>query len=242
MKLWHVIALMVLLGFGGVIVAQEVRYRGQLADAREQADSLDRMATRLGVTMGQLEVARGSLEVERQEREVSAGAAAQTIQALEDGLEESQAETERLEERMAQLVDPEAQPVLDSLNASHANDVDVLEAQVGVLEGELAEETRLRVHVDSVLFATEAALEDCLCALEQAQVAVDAFEEVTDGRGWASRAWDSVTSPKGLVTITVVGLAAYGAWQLVHDDEEPTYRYPQEPDWAVAVDVPLPWP
>lgn len=244
LKLWHIILVLVLLGAGGLIIAQEVRYRDQVRDALEQADSMDVLVERFDATQQALEVADAALEVERRTREVSQAAADSTIRDLDEALEGQRRETDRLEDRVRDLVGDSGQPAVDSLRASHGAEVADLERQKEVLAGELVEETRLRVQVDSVLFATRAALDECQCALEQAQTAVDAFRDVTDGRGWASRAWDSVTSPRGLVTIGVVGLAVYGLVQLVDGGQDVVVRYPDDGTYykAPAVDFAVTWP
>lgn len=239
MKLWKFVLLLVLLGGGAVIVAQEVRYRDQVREAREHADSLDQLVEVLDGTLEQLEAADASLAAARASRDSSEAVASVTIRDLEASLRDRRAQTDTLEARVRDLVAEEDRPVFDSLTASRAAEVDDLEAQLDVVTGELEEEHALRVQVDSTLAAARESLEACQCALEQAGITVDAFEEVTDGRGWASRAWDSVTSPRAIVTIGVVGLAAYGTWQLLNDDAAPAEKHRAE--YGLAVDVPVPW-
>lgn len=241
MKLWHVVLLIIVLGGGATIIAQEVRYRDQLEAAHAQADTLEQMQLALDSTLERLTQAEVGLEAERSQRDSAQAVAEATIEDLELGLRGQREQTQLLEAALRERVPIEDQGAVDSLAASHDAEVGNLEATLGVVTGELRDERALRIRTDSVLAATRTALDECLCTLETAQATVDAFTEVTDGRGWASRAWDSVTSPRGLLTIGVVGLAAYGAWQILSPGEDPAEPYYREQPTRLSVDVQLPW-
>lgn len=216
MKPWHLVLAVVVLAAAGVVVAQEVRYQGQVAVAKLKADSVRTMKAQLDATVEQLRLADADLEAERAVRLEAEQAAADSLQRLEEGLTGQREVTAMVEDLLRDHVaeDSAATAMVDDLVESHEAEMENVGATLVVVREELTAERRLRVQVDSTLFATRAALEDCQCALGSAVEALDVFEDVTDGRGWASRAWDSVTSPKGLLTLGVVGLAVKGAIDL----------------------------
>ena len=240
MKVWHLVLLLILLTAGGVVASQEIRYRQQLVEAEALADTAEVLRSQLNVTLESLEDLDGILAQERVARADSARAAAELVAELEVELENQERVTQdteaELREHLAQ--DTTGTRMADSLVNSYERRLAGERYVRSTLKAELKQERHLRVVVDSVLFRTRAALEDCLCTLEATETALGAFQDVTDGRGWASRAWDSVTSPRGLLTIGLVGLAAYGTWQLLDGDDGSTYVY-QEPGWSIDVGLPF---
>lgn len=240
MKLWQFVLLLILLAAGGVIVAQEVRYRGQLEEARQRVRTVELMQMALDTAVAQAAELNVELGRERIAHGRTQEQAAAAIVELEEDLAGQRQRTRALEGDLRSRVAPENVPAVDSLVESHAQELEGERAVTEQVRTQLTAERRLRVTVDSTLFATQRALEDCLCTLDSAQVALDAFVDVTDGRGWASRAWDTVTSPRGLLTIAVVGLAAYGTWQLVDGGTEVNVYQDEKPHPLFSVD--FGWP
>lgn len=242
MKAWQVLLLILLLAGGGaVLIAQELRYDQLLEDAREQADTLEVMTLRVNELAEALGDSTELLQAERMARDAEAVEAQLVIRTLEADLEGQQETTALLEDELRQHVgeDEEGQAMVDDLRASHRAEVEQQQEVTRVVRQELTAERRLRVRTDSILALAVRDLEACQCALEQAGLTVDAFDTAADSQGVLGRAWASLTSTKGLVTIGVVGLAAYGGYQLLKGDDEPRQRH-SEP-YGLQLDVAFPF-
>lgn len=222
MKLWKLILLIVLFGGGAYIVYAEVTYRDALDAAHTLADSLEADLEVYREGEEELEALRRFLAVERAAYDSTVNVVLDRAEDAEEEAQRADEEVERLEERLASVLDSTQQVIADSVNAAHDEALEAERAITATVEEKFIIEHRLRVSLDSLLFATEKRLEACECLLEESVLVVDAFEDVVD-RGWASRAWGSITSPRGLVTIGVLGLATYGTIKLLEGDDG--YRY-----------------
>lgn len=227
MKAWHVVLILVLVGAGGVAAWQQTRYQELLEEARVDARRLEVQTLLVDSLVHELGQALVDLDRARQQRAQDSIQAAQQRRALRQQLTVERQESDRLEANLREHLTEEEQPLLDSLDASHARELATAQAETEVVEEELAGVQLLLGQTDARLTQALVALEECQCALEQAEVTVAAYEEAASSQGLLSDLWGFMSSTKGVVTIGAIGLGAWGLHELLTDDE-PRYRYPEE--------------
>lgn len=205
MKLWHLVLILVLMGGAAAAVYGELQHQERLAEAVQLADSADELADELAVTVAELAVHLGELQGLRAERRADSIQAELVVAELEGELVVAKKETRRLSAELRASIPVDQLPALDSLEASHVRELEAVSSKLEVVTGERDQERGLRVKTDARLLLATGALEDCMCTVEASQAATDAALAASS-RSWLSSVGGFIVSPKGIITMGVVGV------------------------------------
>lgn len=212
MKLWHLVFVLVLLGGGFYIVTSELKYNRLLDKADAQADTVEMMRGKVDSLTQEAVEQAGLVSQLRTRMEMDSLRSVRERASLRAEMAEARRQAETIERDLRARLDSTNAALLDDLVAEYAVQIEARDEEIHGLEERIRLGQQLIRETERALRTSSLALESCRCALDKAEAALDTYGAATAGsRGFLSRAWDTITSRRGLFIAggILVGLLVY---------------------------------